>query len=90
MSTNIPGNVLTHSEECPQTFQGMSSNIPENVPKHSGECRRTFPEMLPNIPGNVTKHSGEHSSNILHALNGQIQLILADIQIILAIKLILA
>ena len=49
---------------------------------YPGECRQTFREMSPNIPGNVAKHSGEHSSNILHALNSQIQLILAYISIL--------
>ena len=49
---------------------------------YPGECRQTFREMSPNIPGNVLKHSGEHSSNILHALNSQIQLILAYISIL--------
>ena len=90
MSLNILRNVDKHSGECPHTFWGMFSNIPGNVLKHSRECPQTFRGMLPHISGNVTKHSGEHSSNILHVLNGQIQLILADIQVILAIKLILA
>ena len=63
-------------------FRGMSPNIPRNVVKHSGECPQTFHGMSPNIPGNVAKHSWEHSSNILHALNSQIQLILAYISIL--------
>ena len=79
MSPNIPGNVLKHSAECPQRFQGMSPNIPGNVPKHSGECPqifrgnvakhfgecpKTFRGMSPNIPGNVVKHFGECSETI--------------------------
>ena len=44
---------------------------------YSGECRQTFRGMSSNILGNVPKHSGEHSSNILHALNSEIQLMLA-------------
>ena len=81
MSSNIPGNVakhsgniLKHSRECPQTFRGTSPNILGNVAKHSGECPQTFRGMSPNIPGNVVKYSGKNSSNILHALNSQIQL----------------
>ena len=66
--------------ECPQTFRG--TKIPGNVAKHSGECPQIFREMSPNIPENVTKHSGKHSSNILRALNSQIQLILAYISIL--------
>ena len=73
----IPGSVAKHSGECPQAFRGMPSNIPENVLKHSGECPQTFWGMSPNIPENVVKHSREHSSNILHALSSQIQLMLA-------------
>ena len=38
ISPNIPGNVLKHSGECPQTYRGMSPNIPGNVAKHSVEC----------------------------------------------------
>ena len=52
MSSNIPGNVFKHSDECSQTFRGMSSkfrgissNIPGNVDKHSGECCQTFRGM---------------------------------------------
>ena len=49
---------------------------------YSGECPQTFRGMSPDIPGNVVKHFGEHSLNILHALNGQIQLILGCISIL--------
>ena len=49
---------------------------------YSRECRKTFRGMSPNIPWNVVKHSGEHSSNILHALNSQIQFILAYVSIL--------
>ena len=59
MSTNVLGNVLKHSGECPQTFWGMLLNIPGNVAKHSTECCQTFGEMLPNNPGNVLKNSEE-------------------------------
>ena len=45
---------------------------------YSRECRKTFREMSPNIPWNVVKHS----SNILHALNSQIQFILAYVSIL--------
>ena len=31
MSSNIPGNVVEHSGECRQTFQGTFSSIPGNV-----------------------------------------------------------
>ena len=48
-------------------FWEMSPNIPGDVLKHSGECRQTFWGMSPNI---------------LHALNSQIQLILAYISIL--------
>ena len=88
ISSNIPGNVAKHSGECSQTFRGMSPNILGSILKHSGECRQTFWGMSQNIPGNVAKRSGEcrktfqeHSSNILHALNSQIQLILTYISI---------
>ena len=53
-----------------------------NVAKYSAECRKTFRGMSSNIPWNVAKHSGEHSSNILHAVNSQIQHILAYISIL--------
>ena len=59
MSTNVLGNVLKHSGECPQTFRGMLLNIPGNVAKHSTEFCQTFGEMLPNNPGNVLKNSEE-------------------------------
>ena len=68
------GNVLKHSGECRKTFRGMSPNTPENVVKHSGNIVKHS--------GNVIKHSGEHSSNTLHALNSQIQPILAYISIL--------
>ena len=68
---------MLYSGECRQTFWGMSPSIPGNALKHSGECPQTFWGMSPNIPENVVKHSGEHSSNILHAFNSQIQLMLA-------------
>ena len=55
----ITGNVVKHSGECPQTFQGMYSNIPGNVAKHSGECPKTLCGMPPSILGNVAKHSGQ-------------------------------
>ena len=72
MSTNIPGNILKYSGECPQTFWGMlpnipgcrqtfwgmPKNIPGNVLKHSEEFPQIFRRMLPNIPGNVAEHSG--------------------------------
>ena len=38
MSSNIPGNIAKHSEECPQIFQEILPNIPGNVVKHPGEC----------------------------------------------------
>ena len=53
-SSKIPGNVVTHSGECPQTFRGMLLNIQRNVAKHSRERW-----MSSNIQGNVFKHSGE-------------------------------
>ena len=56
--SNIPENIVKHSEECSQTFRGMSPNIPGNVLKHSGEYRQIFRGMLSNVPGNVLKHSG--------------------------------
>ena len=55
----IPGNVATHSGECPQTLRGISPNTTGNVRKHSGECRQIFRGISSNIPGNVAKHSGE-------------------------------
>ena len=57
MSPNIPGNVLKHSRECPQTFWRMSPKISGNFLKHSGECLQTFRGMSPNNPGNDLKHS---------------------------------
>ena len=66
---------ILYSGQCHQTFRGMSPNILGNFVKHSGECHKTFLETLPDIPG-------EHSLNILHALNTQIQLILAYISIL--------
>ena len=38
MSFNIPENIVKHSGECSQTFQGISPSIPGNVAKHFGEC----------------------------------------------------
>ena len=32
MPPNISRNVLKHSKQCPQAFQGMSPNIPVNIP----------------------------------------------------------
>ena len=55
----IPGNVLKHSGECPQTLRGMLLNISRNVAKHSGECPQTFRGRLANILGNEIKHSRE-------------------------------
>ena len=65
ISPNILGNVIKHSGECCQTFQGpqifrwMLPNITRNVLKHSRECPQTFWRISSNILGNVTKHSGE-------------------------------
>ena len=73
---------MLYSGECGQTFRGMLPNIPGNVAKYSGECPQTFRGMSPNIPGNVAKHSEEHSSNILHALSSQIQLLSAYVSIL--------
>ena len=53
MSSNIPGNVLEHAGECPQTLWEMSSNIQGNVAKNTGECPQTFRETSSNILGNV-------------------------------------
>ena len=61
MLLNIPGNVLKHSGEFRQTFQGMSSNMRETQRiggmLDSGECRQIIWGMSSNIPGNVAKHS---------------------------------
>ena len=63
MLLNIPGNVLKHSREFRQTFQGMSSNMGETQRiggmLYSGECRQIIWGMSSNIPENVIKHSGE-------------------------------
>ena len=55
ISSNIPGNVLKHSEECSQTFRGMSPNIPGNVTRYSGECRQKLRGMFSNNPENIRK-----------------------------------
>lgn len=59
MLQNIPGNVLKHSREHPQTFRGMSPNVLAYVTKHSEECHQTVLGMSSNTLGNILKNSEE-------------------------------